>query len=800
MKKVLTCIVLLVIVSSANAQWQWATADLNHDTGTASVPWGVATDTAGNIFVAGGYRGTTTIGTTLLNAGFNRPWSAFCIAKYNATGNVLWAKTSVTKPNTSWCFAYSVATDKAGNAYATGMFFDSMSFGAYTISSAAPNVFLVKYDGNGNVLWVRTSTGSTNATGNYVAVDASGNPYITGQFYNSISFGAQTLTNGGSSGNAFITKYDANGNALWARSPTGSTYSINGTGLAADNVGNIYATGNYNTNTSISFGTFALANGNTRNMYLVKYDGNGNALWATNALIASSTSAISNTPALGEYLTTDNAGNVYVTGNYIDTVQFGTQLLTDGLVSVSGAAYSGNVFVAKYSSAGKPVWAKSGLIPNRSAFAVDYSITADQWNNIYVSGAYYGGFTFGGINLTAPSTGEPAFIIKLDSAGNALCGTSVNDQKVGHIYVDVSGANGLAVDPKGPNVFFTGGVQSYPSCVLYPDTITGTGDEYGFVGKWTCGTCNIAPLITGNTAVCNGQQISLVAGGGTGYVWSNGNTTDSITIHPSSSGTYYVAITNDSCTRKDSVAVTVYPVPVAGVSNAQTICEGNTATLSASGGTTYLWQPGAGLSSSVTATPNAIPVVTTTYTVTISNSNCSVTDSTIVFVNPLPIVSACCDTTISPGQHVQLTSSGGGNYAWIPSYGINCTTCNNPNASPLVTTTYTLTVTSDSGCSVSQTITIVVSCGTIFIPDAFSPNNDGQNDYLYVRGDCIKTMQFEIFDRWGNKVFETTDQNIPWNGLFNGKAANTGSYVYYLSATLYDGTTQTKKGSVALVR
>ena len=61
-------------------------------------------------------------------------------------------------------------------------------------------------------------------------------------------------------------------------------------------------------------------------------------------------------------------------------------------------------------------------------------------------------------------------------------------------------------------------------------------------------------------------------------------------------------------------------------------------------------------------------------------------------------------------------------------------------------------------------------------------------------------MQFEIFDRWGNMVFETTDQSIPWNGMFNGKAANTGSYMYYLSATLYDGTTQTKKGNVALVR
>ena len=69
-----------------------------------------------------------------------------------------------------------------------------------------------------------------------------------------------------------------------------------------------------------------------------------------------------------------------------------------------------------------------------------------------------------------------------------------------------------------------------------------------------------------------------------------------------------------------------------------------------------------------------------------------------------------------------------------------------------------------------------------------------------MRGDCIKTLQFEIFDRWGNKVFETFDQNLPWDGRYRGEAMNSGNYVYYLSATLYDGTTQTKKGDVTLVR
>ena len=152
------------------------------------------------------------------------------------------------------------------------------------------------------------------------------------------------------------------------------------------------------------------------------------------------------------------------------------------------------------------------------------------------------------------------------------------------------------------------------------------------------------------------------------------------------------------------------------------------------------------------------------------------------------------------GQNVQLTSSGGTNYNWVPASGLSCANCPNPSASPAVTTTYTLTVSSDSGCSASTTITIEVSCGTVFVPEAFSPNGDGQNDYLYVRGDCIKDVDFIVFDRWGNKVFETTDKSIPWNGMYKGEVMNTGSYVYSLSATMYDGSSVTKKGNVTLVR
>jgi len=789
-------LVLFTVNISFGQKWLWVNAATNQDTSTRCVPWATATDTAGNVIVAGGYTGVTTFGTYTLNSNFKSPFAAFMLIKYTATGNVLWAESSVTRPPDSWCFAYSVATDKAGNAYATGLFFDSVGFGPYTISSVTSNVFLVKYDPNGNVQWIRTATlnsGQSNAQANYVTVDANGNPYITGIFQDTISFGGHILTNGTLLHNAFIAKYDANGNILWAQSPTCSNCSAEGSGLAADQFGNVYEAGNYAGGSTISFGASTLSKTNSGNMFLTKYDGNGNVLWAANANIPSNASAIISSP--GEYITTDAANNIYIAGNYIDTITIGSQTLITGLFNGYG-----NAFVAKYSSTGSPVWAKSGAVPKSGGFAVDYSITSDKWNNIYLSGEFDQGLTFGGISLSATKGGGPSFLFKLDSAGNAICGTSVNNQKSSSVSASVSGHNSVAADPKGANVYFTGDIQGYNQCVFGSDTAKGIGEIIGFLSKWTCGTCTVAPDITGTTTICSGLPITLTASGGVSYLWNNGATTDSLTAYPSSSQKYYVSITNDSCSRNDSIAITVNPTPTVNINNNQSICAGNTVNLFAGGGTFYSWQPPAGLSSTIVANPTAKPSSTTIYTVTVSSGLCSAKDSTNIIVTPMPMINACCDTTISPGQNVQLTSTGGGTYLWEPSDALTCSTCSNPIASPLVSTIYTLTVTSDSGCTATTTITIDVTCGTVFIPQAFSPNGDGQNDVLYVRGDCIKTLSFEIFDRWGNKIFETDDKYTGWDGEYKGQAMNTGTYVYYMTATNYDGSTINKKGNVELVR
>jgi len=181
-----------------------------------------------------------------------------------------------------------------------------------------------------------------------------------------------------------------------------------------------------------------------------------------------------------------------------------------------------------------------------------------------------------------------------------------------------------------------------------------------------------------------------------------------------------------------------------------------------------------------------------------------------VSVRELTLARAGKDTSFCAGQQALLgedSATPGVSYYWQPTTGLAEPNSPQTLASPSVTTTYTLTVVNDStkGCNCpdsvnSSTVTVTVCDEPLYVPNAFSPNNDGQNDILYVRGPCIKSMDFVIFDRWGNKIFESNSINEGWDGTYKGQPENAGTYVYYIKGTYNDGTTFTKKGSIALVR
>jgi gliding motility-associated-like protein len=160
------------------------------------------------------------------------------------------------------------------------------------------------------------------------------------------------------------------------------------------------------------------------------------------------------------------------------------------------------------------------------------------------------------------------------------------------------------------------------------------------------------------------------------------------------------------------------------------------------------------------------------------------------------------DTTVRFGTPISLKASGAIYYSWSPNYNITSLTAKNVTVTPFKNTQYILTGYNGGHCMSSDTLNVFVieDCGEMYVPNAFSPNGDGHNDVLYVRGLCLKTLSFMVFNRWGEKVFETNDVNVGWDGKYHDEDLNTGVFVYRLEGRTYDGKQYTAKGNVTLIR
>lgn len=162
------------------------------------------------------------------------------------------------------------------------------------------------------------------------------------------------------------------------------------------------------------------------------------------------------------------------------------------------------------------------------------------------------------------------------------------------------------------------------------------------------------------------------------------------------------------------------------------------------------------------------------------------------------------DTTIRFGMSVNLEGSGARSYVWGPNYMMTNTTGPKTTVSPHRSTQYILTGYNSAYCASNDTINVLVieDCGQMFVPNAFSPNGQDspENETLKVYGYCLETFSFQVFNRWGQKVFETTDQTVGWDGTFNGEDLNSGVFVYRLEGKGFDGKGYSMKGNVTLVR
>lgn len=310
--------------------------------------------------------------------------------------------------------------------------------------------------------------------------------------------------------------------------------------------------------------------------------------------------------------------------------------------------------------------------------------------------------------------------------------------------------------------------------------------------------------VTGNTSVCIGNSTTLTANGGVMYSWSNGSTAAAISVTPTTSTTYTVTGTDgNGCTKAITVSVTISTPPIASITGNDTICEGESAQLIASGGGNYVWNTGQS-TSSITVSPTT----NTSYAVLVTVGGCTATATYSVAVIPAPSANAGASISITQGESATLSASGGGTYLWN-----NGMTDQVITVTPTATTQYCVVVTDASGCSDSSCVTVYVepidcnSAGPLYLPNAFSPNEDSDNDFLqlyYGNMACIKTFKLTIYDRWGEKVFETEDPLFKWDGVYETKELTTAVFSYYMAVSLVTdpagSAPATKKGNISMTR
>lgn len=452
---------VIVKTYAQSLDYSWAKKAGGEDTDIGNA---ITTDLNGNVIVVGTFSSDSiSFGNTTL-ANSDSLSNAMFVAKYNSSGSLLWARNPITPSAYKTTNGMGVATDANGNVFVAGdMNTDSINFdGNWIVFDNASYSFVVKYDPNGNFVWLRKAFGAYGTAG--ISIDRNGDVLLAAK--NAISFDGTLVTNNGT-GKHFVVKYSNSGNFMWVNFTTFSTTNSYGYNSEWDNKtiftdvdNNVYMAGWSGLDTTFfndDKTIYVSNNASLRNSFLVKYNSNGVALWAKGAEKTGIPGIVSNITPEGIY-TSDNF--VYLTGWWNgDSLRFDNNQIVNSFL---GGSYQ-NMFVAKFDLLGNNVWFKSlGSQGN------DYShgLALDNTENVYLVGTTEGNYLHYNNNQIGTNIGgNHASVFKINPNGNFLEYIQSNNTP----FYGTSFGNSIDIDDSD-NIFITGDFSS--SIAFGNDTLT----------------------------------------------------------------------------------------------------------------------------------------------------------------------------------------------------------------------------------------------------------------------------------------------------------------------------------------
>jgi hypothetical protein len=658
---------------NSTGAFQWG---LNIGNAASITPYGIEADGSGNVYWFGSIVGNN---------------QDILVRKYNSSGALLW---SISLGGSGNDFANSLEVDNAGNIVVTGEFSGTVDFNP--VSGIDYNL-----NNGGSFVSVYNSSGAFVRAFNIPAaiksmvLDASSNILVAGTFNGTVDFDWETSTppqnRTSAVSNMFIAKYTQNGNFVWVDHLQSSGGLTDPREITVDASGNVIATGSIKFSASTDFdpgvGTANLTSNGYSDIFIAKYDPNGNYQFALN---------IGNTENdYGKSVKTDLLGNIYCSCTYTTTVDFDPGA---GSTTLSPGYFNGypqeSEFVGKYSPTGVFQWVLNGYAGDH-----DDKIDIDTHSNLIWQTM---GYNVNGTSITyLGKFCEPPTILIASSAAGTVCKGSA-----------------VTLTASGGNTYSWGGTNNQSTLTVTPSftttyTVTGTNANGCSASKSI--TVNVyaetMSVAATSASICPGTTSTLTASGGTSFSWTPNDgvyiSPTSVKVSPASTTAYIVSgIDNNGCTSSKSITVSVRALTLGITSTKNTVCANEQFYLTVTGAnfnSNYTWTKSNSTFNpySYNASLSETISTETTYTVNAStNTNfCPETKSITISVNQLPTVSVGTINPVCVGGSATITASGALTYSWSPSTGLSATTGATVIATPTAASTlYWVKGTDANGC------------------------------------------------------------------------------------------------------